>query len=157
MAAFLLIIHALHIFATLAMTGLIWFVQIVHYPMMSMIPADAFRAYEQEHMRRTTRVVGPLMLIELASAIALAAMALTNDGSTADEQALAAIGLALLATIWISTAALQVPCHRRLCDGRCEATIARLVRTNWLRTTAWTLRSGIAIAMLLIALRRLSG
>lgn len=150
MAATLTVIHALHLLATLAMTGLIWFVQLVHYPMMALISAEGFCAYERDHMRRTTWVVAPLMLVELATAVTLAALAFMGDSTAA--QALAMGGLALLAIIWISTATLQVPCHRRLCNGRCDATISRLVRTNWLRTAAWTLRSVVAIVMLVLAL-----
>lgn len=47
--------------------------------------------------------------------------------------------------IWLSTALLQVPLHRALLPGFDPAKIHRLVRSNWLRTVAWTLRSGIAL------------
>ena len=40
--------------------------------------------------------------------------------------------------IWLSTMVLQVPCHRRLETGFDAAVARRLVRTNWVRTFAWT-------------------
>ena len=40
--------------STLFMTGLIWFVQIVHYPLMGMVPKSEFQKYALAHQRRTT-------------------------------------------------------------------------------------------------------
>jgi hypothetical protein len=136
----LLLVHA---GATTAMTGLIWFVQIVHYPLMASVGVDRFEAYERRHMRRTTWVVGPLMLVEASTAVLIAVAAPTGA-----VLALAATGLALLAWIWLSTAFLQVPCHRRLERGYDERTVARLVVTNWGRTAAWSARCVLAFVLL---------
>jgi len=65
------LIPLVHAGATWFMTGLIWFVQIVHYPLMGAVQADAFPAYEVAHQRRTTWVVGPVMLIEASCAVLL--------------------------------------------------------------------------------------
>ena len=54
----LLLIHA---GATLYMTGLIWFVQVVHYPLMARVGEDGFAEYEKHHQRLTTWVVAPPM------------------------------------------------------------------------------------------------
>jgi hypothetical protein len=123
-----------HAAATLFMTGVIWFVQIVHYPLFGRVGAAEFPAYEREHARRTGRVVGPAMFVELLLALALAA----RGG------VLAWTGLALLGVIWASTAFVQVPLHRRLERGTDTAAQQRLVRTNWIRTAAWTGRAVIA-------------
>ena len=133
--AWLLIVHAA---ATLYMTGVIWFVQIVHYPLFSLVGEPGFPAYEREHVRRTGRVVAGPMLIELASAVAVVWMV---------GGLLAWIGLALLGVIWMSTWLWQVPAHRRL-EARFDAPAhARLTRTNWVRAAAWTARSVIALAL----------
>ena len=60
-----------HITATLYMTGLIWFVQIVHYPLFSRVGNAEFPAYEQRHTVLTTWVVGPPMLVEGITALIL--------------------------------------------------------------------------------------
>jgi len=52
----LLVAHAA---ATLVMVGVIWFVQVVHYPLMARVSASEFAAYEREHQNRTTFVVAP--------------------------------------------------------------------------------------------------
>lgn len=39
------------------MTGVIWFVQIAHYPLFSRVGQPGFSEYEREHARRTSRVI----------------------------------------------------------------------------------------------------
>ena len=54
----------LQVLATSFMTGLIWFVQVVHYPLMEGWPHDEFGRWEVAHRDRTGPVVIPPMLIE---------------------------------------------------------------------------------------------
>ena len=134
----------LHVAATLFMAGLIWFVQLVHYPLFLRIPESHFASYHEAHMRRTGRVVVPLMLGELATASALLVAPVPPLG------AIAVWGFILLALIWLSTFLVQVPQHRRLAaeaDGR-EPDIRALVRANWFRTALWSLRSVGALVLL---------
>ena len=115
------------------MTGLIWFVQIVHYPMLARYPAAMFPGIAREHCDRTGFVVGPLMLVEAASG-GLCLLAGVGEP-------VFLLSLGLLALIWLSTAAVQVPLHRRLLREWDPRAAGRLSRTNWVRTVAWTLRS----------------
>ena len=136
------IILAVHALATIFMTGLIWFVQVVHYPLFAAVGSGGFGSYCERHQRLTTLVVGPAMLVELVTACALVAL-LEGRGQT-----LTIVGLGLLVVIWLSTAFVQVPCHRRLLGGRDEACVRRLVAGNWVRTVCWSGRAGIALALL---------
>lgn len=131
------------------MTGLIWFVQVVHYPLFDRVGTSGFPAFQMDHMRRTTWVVGPPMLAEGASAVALWAMA-PDDVSPW----LHAFGVTLLAVIWASTALVQVPCHDRLAHGFRVETYRRLVRSNWVRTVAWTARAPMALWLLVMTAAR---
>jgi len=132
-----------HAGATLMMTGLIWFVQIVHYPLFERVPALGWVEYERHHVRRTTVVVMPLMLAEAVTAIWLLVRQPAGVGP-----ALPVVGVTLLLIIWASTATLQVPCHRRLQSGMELGVVRNLVRTNWLRTAAWTARGALALALI---------
>lgn len=125
--------------ASLFMTGLIWFVQIVHYPLFADTGEREFAAYEKRHAALTSRVVGPPMLIEAAAALGLVFIGRPGP--------IAWCSLGLLALIWASTAAIQVPCHTRLESGFDRRVHERLVRSNWIRTIAWTLRSGLALLL----------
>ncbi|MFN3167659.1 MAG: hypothetical protein ACE37H_11405 [Phycisphaeraceae bacterium] len=133
----------LHAFATLYMAGLIWFVQLVHYPLMAAVGRDGYADYQRLHERRTGWAVGPAMLVELSTAIAVV---LLRPDAVAPW--LAWLGLALVVLIWLSTALLQVPCHKRLGKGFDEHAHRRLVATNWLRTALWSARGVVALAML---------
>jgi hypothetical protein len=57
-------------------------------------------------------------------------------------------GLGLVAFIWVTTGLVQGPLHRRLTEGFDAAAHRRLVQTNWLRTSAWTLRAGLVLWMM---------
>jgi hypothetical protein len=130
--------------ATLFMTGLIWFVQIVHYPLFATVhthttPA-AFRQYEANHANRTGWVVFPPMAVELLTALA----ALLPSLRPAFVSQPAAITSAVLVVlIWASTGLIQVPLHNRLAANPDRATIPRLVLSNWIRTLLWTGRAAL--------------
>ena len=132
-----------HVAATLSMTGLIWFVQIVHYPLMSSIRIEDFANYERRHMSLTTWVVAPPMLIEAATAILL--LWLRPAGISVW---IVWFGGGLLAVIWLSTIFLQAPYHDSLANGFDAAIHQRLVSTNWIRTVAWSLRASLLLFIL---------
>jgi hypothetical protein len=141
------VLLVVHLGATAAMCGLIWFVQVVHYPLFAGVGVDGFTAYERRHQRATSWVVGPFMAIEGTSALVIAAWLRDEVGLV-----LGGLGLVLLGVIHGSTVLLQVPAHGRLANGYDPAVTARLVRTNWIRTTGWTLRTLVAAAMVVTAL-----
>lgn len=134
-----------HAIATLMMAGLIWFVQIVHYPLFARVGKAHFQSYEQEHQKRTGVIVAPLMLIELIVSIVLVVRVA--------EAVLpfALIGLALVVFLWLWTFLIMMPQHRRLAAaGITPASIERLVATNWPRTIAWSARGVIAVPLFFI-------
>lgn len=131
-----LILLLLQVGSTLFMTGVIWFVQLVHYPLFVAIGREEFASYESRHTRLITWIVAPAMSIEGVSAVAL-----LWYRPASIPLSLLATALGLLFIIWISTAILQVPCHESLSKGFDQAAYRRLVRTNWIRTLAWSLRS----------------
>jgi hypothetical protein len=131
-----------HLVGTLAMVGLIWFVQVVHYPLFAAVGTDRFAAYEAQHTTRTSWVVGPFMAVEGFAALALAAAPPAGV-----DRALPLAGLALLGVVHASTVLLQVPAHQRLGAGFAAETWDRLVRTNWVRTVGWSARGLVAIAI----------
>ena len=130
--------------ATLFMTGLIWFVQVVHYPLFATIhahtPPDAFRVYENSHANRTGFVVFPPMAVELLTALA-ALLPSLRPAFVAQTAAITSAVLVL--AIWASTGLLQVPLHTRLAANPTAATIDSLVLSNWLRTLLWTARTAL--------------
>jgi hypothetical protein len=131
-----------HLGSSLYMVGLIWFVQVVHYPLFASVGSREFPSYEQRHTALTTWVVAPPMLIEGATAVLLIWFRPTG----APEWTVWS-GLALLGVSWLSTALIQVPCHELLSKGFEPVVHHRLVSTNWLRTAAWSLHGGLVLWM----------
>jgi uncharacterized membrane protein len=129
--------------ATWAMVGLIWLVQLVHYPMLADLSAIEPGRAARDHQRRITPVVGPLMAAEGVTALLLLVERPATMGALSAWVAAALLGVALLSTV-----TLQVPLHGRLAEGHDERAVRLLVRTNWLRTTAWTAR-GVVLAVVL--------
>jgi hypothetical protein len=137
---------SLHAVSTIALFGLIWFVQLVHYPLFHRVGPEGFAEYESSHQRRTSCVVAPLMCIE-----ALTSVALMFSIHVGWPRFLALLGVVLVACIWLSTVLVQVPCHRKLTRGYDAEVTQRLVLSNWLRTVAWTCRTPIAVVLLVAA------
>ncbi len=121
----------------LMLTGLIWVIQVVHYPLFALVGREARSAYHAAHVRRISWLVAPLMGAELLCALAL--------WWAAPPPLLwaARAGAGLVGVIWVSTALAQVPAHDALSRSWDEGAHARLVRSNWVRTAAWTLRAGV--------------
>lgn len=136
-----MLVIQIHTLATLTLTGLIWFVQVVHYPLFRQFGRDGFASLMAAHQRRTTFLVAPLMSVEAIAAIMLVARPIPGLILPA------VTGLLLLMIVWGSTALLQVPAHRRLLGGYDRHTIDRLVDLNWVRTAAWTARAVVALAL----------
>lgn len=141
LAPIILLILLAHAAATWFMVGLIWFVQVVHYPLFPGVGRAGWGAYSSRHQKLTTLVVGPVMLVELVTSLLLLAM---RPG------ALTIAGAVLLGLVWASTFFVQVPLHARLERGHDAAIMRKLVATNWARTALWTARG--AIALVLVAL-----
>ena len=134
------LLFTLHLAATLFMTGVIWFVQIVHYPLFNGVGEANFAAYEGRHTWLTGLVVAPPMLLELATGVALL-WRRPEEVSSVEVT----VGLALLGVIWLSTYLLQIPRHRVLGKGFDVTAHRELVLTNGLRTAAWSLRAGLVL------------
>jgi hypothetical protein len=132
-----------HLAATLFLTGLIWFVQVVHYPLFGAVGPESFPAYQAAHQVRTSWVVVVPMLLELGTGLWL----LLNPPA-GTPRAGWAVGASLIAVIWLSTFLLQVPAHTRLLGGFEASTHALLVGSNWIRALAWTARSALLLWLL---------
>lgn len=122
--------------ASWAMVGLIWLIQIVHYPMLAQyshaLPIEA----AADHARRITPVVGPFMAVEGVTALALLVTTPTGVHWLLMWSAAALLGVALLSTV-----AFSVPQHSALAHGHDPDAARRLIQTNWIRTVAWTARA----------------
>jgi uncharacterized membrane protein len=133
----------IHVAATWFMVGLVWFVQVVHYPLFRAVGEGGFPAYEWANIRLTSFVAAPVMLLELATGVVL--LWTRPDYVTVVQ---AWLGMALLGMVWLSTVLVQARAHRALAGGFDQRHLARLLTTNWIRTVGWTSRGVLVLWML---------
>jgi len=131
------IFFILHCLCTMLMTGVIWVIQLVHYPLFLKVGESAFQTYHTLHTQYISYLVMPLMLTELLTAIYFVYqppifLLFSWYWYT---------GLFLLLVIWGATFFVQVPQHQLLNNGFDPDTCIRLVKGNWIRTVAWTIRT----------------
>lgn len=118
------------------LTGLIWTVQLVHYPGFAYVAPDKFVAFHRAHSARMGWVVMAPMVVELGLAAWLAWQGRTLGGAVWWS-------LVLVVFIWAATFFVSVPFHNRLAQGFDYIAVDGLMRTNWLRTLAWTARCAL--------------
>ena len=134
----------LHTCATFVMVGIIWMVQLVHYPLFAQVGETSFRTYEIAHMNAMSLLVMPVMLVELLTGLAL--IALPSSVGIAQWMPLASLGL--IAALWFVTLFVNLPQHSSLSTGFSADLHSTLVQSNWIRTALWTGRGILVLWML---------
>jgi hypothetical protein len=131
-------LHLANLVVASALTGLIWTIQLVHYPLFAHVGAADWPRYGAEHRRRITWLAAPLMLANVGLAAALVVR---------DASALAAVNAALAGGAFLVTGTVFAPLHGRLEDHAEPRLVRRLVGLNWGRTAAWTAQVAVAVAL----------
>ncbi|MDX1640115.1 MAG: hypothetical protein R3220_00360 [Balneolaceae bacterium] len=128
------IVFLANIFSSFALFGLIWCVQLVHYPFFLRSDQTNFIEHIAFHKSRISMIVVPFMITELLTSGFLAFQAEVLAGWHT-------FGLITVILIWLTTFLVQVPLHGKLSDGYDESTVQRLINTNWIRTFLWSIKS----------------
>ena len=124
--------------STSVMVGVIWVIQLLHYPSFHFINEKKYIEFQHFHMQRISFIVIPVMLIELASALLL---------SYFFRSSLTIILLALLLGIWGITFIFFTNMHQKLTNGYEPSIVDKLVKINWSRTALWSLRLIILLSI----------
>ena len=134
--------------ATAVMTGVIWFVQWVHYPLLATVSVEHAVETAVDHQRRTGQVLAIPMALEGVTTLWLLA-------SRPDVVSLILpwLGAVLLAVALGSTVFVSVPLHAKMATNPTVDVGRRLVVTNWPRTIAWSAREVVCVVMLLQVVR----
>ena len=123
----------IHLIATSVMVGVIWIIQLVHYPSFHFIELKQYTTFQRFHMSRISYVVIPAMLTELFTLI-LIIISMDQVDPIILASAL------LLIVIWLMTALFFSGVHQKLTLGYDQVVVEKLVKLNWGRTLLWTLR-----------------
>ena len=122
--------------ATCLMAGVIWFVQWVHYPLLSKVPVDRAVETAIDHQRRTGQVLAIPMAVEGFTTLGLLIIRPESVPIFWPW-----FGAVLLAVALGSTVFVSVPLHAKMATNPTADVGRRLVVTNWPRTIAWSLRA----------------
>ena len=116
-----------------ALVGLIWTIQLVHYPSFAYIEPTEFSAFHQHHTTSIALIVLPLMVAELGLSTYLAYQHAFRWNYL--------LPLIIVIAIWASTFFISVPIHNLLATLKDDVNIQELVHTNWTRTLLWTAKA----------------
>jgi hypothetical protein len=131
---------------TAFLCGLIWFIQVVHYPLFREIPESEFLYYHSKHMKKTAFLTIFSMIVEAFTVGVL--VFLFQRGTK--PYLITMMGLIALGLIWLSTFGLQLPRHLKIKTDHKIENINFLIRSNWIRTILWTIRLITSIITALI-------
>lgn len=132
-----------HLAATLFMCGLIWTIQIVHYPIFDRIAADGFAEFSKVHSGRISALLIVPWSVEIVTTIALVVSPPPGVAGW-----LPWLGLILTTGLIALTGLVSAPLHSRLGAGFAGDLHRALVATNWFRTALWSARGVLAVMAL---------
>ena len=132
------LVFKINFISTSFMVGVIWVIQLLHYPSFHFIGNQKYIEFQYFHMQRISFIVIPAMLIELASALLLTYFF---------RSIITIILLALLLGVWGITFIFFTNMHQKLTNGYDHNIVDRLVKINWSRTVLWSLRLVILLSI----------
>lgn len=129
-----ILIFLAHLLSCVYMTGIIFLIHFAHYPGFASVDEKAWLDYHRHHTRAMGALVGPVMILELATAFFLPL-----------PPAIKWVNVLALVVIWALTFLGAVPCHDRLQAKKCHYQISLLLKFNRGRMILWPLRSFVLI------------
>tara|TARA_Y100000816_G_scaffold79336_1_gene54102 strand:+ start:279 stop:695 length:417 start_codon:yes stop_codon:yes gene_type:complete len=121
-----------HLTSTSIMVGVIWVIQLVHYPSFKYVKESDFIIFQKYHMNNISYIVFPVMFTELVTALFIF--------FSGEESLFFVLSLICLFLIWAITGVLFTKYHSILKEGKDLKMIKKMIRANWIRTLLWTLR-----------------
>jgi hypothetical protein len=131
----------IHFAVTWLMVGIIWTVQVVHYPLMAHTGPEHSARYQRLHVQRMSALVVPVMLVEAVTVL----MICFQSPWVSIEW----LGALLLAGIWGVTACISVPSHEVLSQRFDREVHRRLVASNGIRAALWSCRGLLAVQLVI--------
>ncbi len=128
-------VFIIHCIATFIMVGVIWVIQLVHYPSFYFIEKKKYQSFQKFHMRNISYIVMPMMIIELFTGFILIVNFNNFKGYYNFN-----ISLFFLLCTWAITGIIFTKLHNELLKGYDKLIIKKIIKWNWIRTIFWTFR-----------------
>jgi hypothetical protein len=134
------IILMLHLAGSFMLTGIVWWVQIITYPLIKETPEAVFKHVHRIYMRRVGWIAAPLMLLEMTTSILLIFFP-----PPLVPHALLLINFGLIVLVWLVSTLILLPIHQRLSIGHPAHDVQHLIKMNWIRTSLWSVKGILVI------------
>lgn len=115
------------------MVGIIWIIQLIHYPSFKYISPKKYFKFQKLHMNKISLIVMPVMLVEIISGVYILLYVFPGNK-------VYAFSILMLVFIWLITALYFSKVHSELLHNNSITLKNKLVQNNWYRTTLWTIR-----------------
>lgn len=126
---------------TLYMSGMIWSMQILEYPLFALVGQQEFPAYHRRHNRGL-----PFLVILPSIGAFLSAVVLIFTRPARLSLWVSIVVAVLDVFIIVATVAREAPVHAQLDrDGYSPTLIRQLVQGNWIRTLLWSINAVILL------------
>ena len=132
-----------HLLLCIGVTAILWFMQIVHYPLLPYVDAGKWTQFSEKRRMFTTMVIYPLMAFEALTGIALILIATQSK-----TYGLLATSIVLLIALLIYTLAYLNPQFKKINSPDDVANQQRFLKLHWVRTIGWTIRVMLFVLIL---------
>ena len=122
----------IHIISTSIMVGVIWVIQLVHYPSFKYVNESDYINFQKYHMSNISYIVFPVMFTELITALIILFFG--------EKSLFFVLSLICLFLIWVFTGVLFTKYHSILKEGKDLMIIEKMIKANWIRALLWTMR-----------------
>ena len=122
----------IHIISTSIMVGVIWVIQLVHYPSFKYVNESDYINFQKYHMSNISYIVFPVMFTELITALIILFFG--------EKSLFFVLSLICLFLIWVITGVLFTKYHSILKEGKDLMIIEKMIKANWIRALLWTMR-----------------
>lgn len=133
-----------HFLLCIAMTATVWFMQVVHYPLMAYADPARWTDFAEKRRMWTTMITYPLMAFEALTGFTLILLATQSP-----TYPYLAVSLILLVALIVYTFMYLNPQLKNLTGPLDEAGHKRFLKLHWIRTAGWSLRLVLFILMVL--------
>lgn len=124
--------------ASVFMTGIIWFIQFVQYPLLNHISSFDFSCYFKKYISRISWIIYSVMIFEIFFALWLSFMPLQSK-----LQIPVLITYILLALASLNTFLIQTPLNQKLQIGFDKTLLSKILFYNRIRLFSCALRTMI--------------
>ena len=132
-----------HAVTTWFMVGLIWTIQVVHYPSFVDVGPDEYVDFQAAHVDRIGVLLAVPWALEGLSTVGLILLARSRR-----EMVTVAVAAAAGAAVLLISGLASAPAHSELADGFDIAVHDRLMVWNLVRALLWTIKGVAATALL---------